>query len=362
MRALALVTDGFGGHGGIARYNEAFLRALAGLNRIREVVVVPRSGQARAEELPARLCQLPPAPGKAAYVAHVLALVARRRPCFDLLFCGHINVAALGAAAAKLLCCPWWLQVHGIDAWDPPRDPFTRGAVAKADLVTAVSRHTRRRFLAWADLEPHRVRVLPNTIDPRFTPGPKPMHLLQRYGLVGKRVLLTVGRLSAKERYKGHDRVIAALPGLRPRFRELAYVVIGDGDDRSRLEALARELGVADVVLFVGQVPDDLPEHYRMADLFVMPSINEGFGIVFLEAMACGLPAVGGDEDGSVDPLSTVKSGRAVPVERIGDAIAHVFEHPFRDDRPDDLTARFGLEAFTAHLARLSASFTATEG
>jgi phosphatidylinositol alpha-1,6-mannosyltransferase len=363
VRALALVTDGFGGHGGIARYNQAFLRAFAGLEGIREVVVVPRSGQARAEELPARLRQLPPAPGKAAYVARVLALVARRRPSFDLLFCGHINVAALGAAAAKLLRCPWWLQVHGVDAWDPPRDRFTRDAVAKADLVTAVSRHTRRRFLAWADVEPHRVRVLPNTVDPRFTPGAKPAHLLQRYGLVGKRVLLTVGRLSAKERYKGYDRVIAALPALRPRFRELAYVVVGDGDDRPRLEALALELGVADIVRFVGRVPDaELVEHYRMADLFVMPSTKEGFGIVFLEAMACGVPAIGGDADGSVDPLSAMGIGRAVPVERIGDAVAHVLENPPRDNRPNVVvTARFGFEPFTTQLGDLSASFTATD-
>jgi phosphatidylinositol alpha-1,6-mannosyltransferase len=234
--------------------------------------------------------------------------------------------------------------------------------VAKADLVTAVSRHTRRRFLAWADdLEPHRVRVLPYTVEPRFTPGPKPAQLLERYGLIGKRVLLTVRRLSAAERYKGHDRVIAVLPAPRARFPNLAYVVAGDGDDRPRLEALAREFSVADLVRFLGHVPDrELVEHYRMAEVFVLPSTGEGFGIAFLEAMACDLPAIGGDANGSIDPLSAVGIGLAVPVERIGDAIAHVLEHPSRDARPDDLASRFGLEAFTAQLAGLIASFTAT--
>jgi phosphatidyl-myo-inositol dimannoside synthase len=360
VRVIALVTDGFDGHGGIARYNQAFLRAFAGLDGIREVVVVPRSGQARADELPARLRQLPPAPGKAAYVARVLRAVASR-PRFDLLFCGHINMAVLGAAAAVLLRRPWWLQIHGIDAWDPP-GRLVRAAVAKADLVTAVSRYTRRRFLAWADLEPHKVRILPNAVEPRYTSGPKPAHLLQRYSLEGKRVLLTVGRLSAQERYKGHDRVLAALPALRARFPELAYVIAGDGDDRARLEALARELGVAAIVRFVGRVPNaELVEHYRMADLFVMPSTKEGFGIVFLEAMACGVPAIGGDADGSVDPLSAIGIGRAVPVERIGDAVAHVLEDPPGDNRPNvGVTARFGFERFTTQLGDLSASFTAT--
>jgi phosphatidylinositol alpha-1,6-mannosyltransferase len=360
VRALALVTDAFGGRGGIARYNRAFLRALAGLDGIMEVIVVPRYGHAHPDDLPLRLRQLPPSPGKAAYIRRVLA-AARGRPRLDLLSCGHINMAALGAAAAKLLRCPWWLQIHGVDAWDPPPDRLTRAAVAKADLVTAVSRYTRHRFLAWADLEPDKVQVLPNVVAPRFTPGPKPAHLLLRYGLIGKRVLLTVARISRQDRAKGHDRMIAALPALRARFPDLAYVVAGDGDDRPRLEALAREFGVADLVLFLGRVPEDeLVDHYRMADVFVMPSTKEGFGIVFLEAMACGVPAIGGDADGSVDPLSAVGIGRAVPAERIGDAIAHVLEHPSRDARPDDLAARFGLEAFTAQLAGLIASFTAT--
>jgi phosphatidyl-myo-inositol dimannoside synthase len=356
MRVLALVTDGFGGHGGIARYNQAFLRALAGLDGIKEVVVVPRYGQARADQLPPRLRQLPPAPGKAAYVVCVLRAITGR-PRFDLLFCGHINMAALAAALAALLRRPWWLQIHGVDAWDPP-GPFIRAAVAQADLVTAVSRYTRGRFLAWAGVKPDKVRVLPNTVDPRFTPGPKPAHLLQRYGLEGKRVLLTVARISRHDRDKGHDRVIAALPALRARFPDLAYVVAGDGDDRQRLEALAREHGVADLVRFIGWVPDaELVEHYRMADLFVMPSTKEGFGIVFLEAMACGVPAIGGDADGSVDALSAVEIGRAVPVEHVTDAIAQVLENPPRDDRSSDLAARFGLEAFTAQTGALSASF-----
>jgi phosphatidyl-myo-inositol dimannoside synthase len=359
VRAIALVTDGFGGHGGIARYNQAFLRAFAGLDGIREVVVVPRYGQAHADELPVRLRQLPPAPGKAAYVARVLRAVASR-PRFDLLFCGHINMAVVGAAAAVLLRRPWWLQIHGIDAWDPPPERLTRAAVARADLVTAVSRHTRRRFLGWADhLEAHQVRVLPNVVDPRFTPGPKPAHLLQRYGLTGKRVLLTVGRLAAAERYKGHDRVIAALAGLRPGFADLVYVVVGDGDDRTRLEALAREFDAADSVLFLGEVPDEeLVDHYRMADIFVMLSTGEGFGIVFLEAMACGVPAIGGDVDGSTDPLSCSPLGKVVPPEQLADAIAQILDNPPRHNQPRALVDRFGRAAFAAQLSRLTASFT----
>lgn len=359
MRVLALVTDGFGSHGGIARYNQAFLRALARLDRIEEVIVVPRFGHTQAAELPAPLRQLPPTSSKAAYVARLVGIAASPRR-FDLLFCGHINVAPLGAALARMLRCPWWLQIHGVDAWDPP-GRFVRAAVARADLVTSVSRCTRRRFLSWADLEPHKVRVLPDTVEPRFTPGPKPAHLLRRYGLTGKRVMLSVGRLSALERYKGHDRIIAAMPRLRARFADLSYVVVGDGDDRPRLEALAREVDAAGSVLFVGEAADEeLVEHYRMADIFVMPSTGEGFGIVFLEAMACGVPAIGCNLDGSVDPLSETSAGRAVPLDQVTDTIVKLLEGPAEVGQPHTLLARFGLETFVAQVAALANLLTPT--
>jgi phosphatidylinositol alpha-1,6-mannosyltransferase len=124
-------------------------------------------------------------------------------------------------------------------------------------------------------------------------------------------VLLTVGRLSASERYKGHEQVFAVLPALRARFPTIVHVVAGSGDDRERLESRARELaGDPEAVRFLGFVPEeDLPDLYRLADLYVMPSSQEGFGIVYLEAAACGLKVVGGAGGGS---------GDAVADERIG--------------------------------------------
>jgi phosphatidyl-myo-inositol dimannoside synthase len=355
MRVLALITDGFGAPGGIARYNQALLNALAALERVEQVLVIPRFGEAGAGQPPPGLRQLPPSPGKVAYCRRVLGVIASR-PRFDLLFCGHINMAALAAGLARWLRCPWWLQIHGIDAWDPP-GRLLRSAVARADLVTAVSRHTRARFLAWAELAPDKVQVLPNVLDPRFTPGPKPVHLLRRYGLEGRRVLLTVGRISRHDRAKGHDRVIRALPRLRARFPDLAYVIAGDGDGRPDLEALAQAHGVADIVRFVGAVPEaELVDHYRMADLFVMPSTKEGFGIVFLEAMACGLPTIGGDVDGSVDPLSCSPLGMAVPPEQVTEAIAALLEAPLRPASAPALAERFGIARFAAQLAALTSS------
>ncbi len=325
MRVLALAQDGFGGFGGIARYDAAFLSMVASRRTVEELVVLARLGS--GAETPERCRQLGPYRSKQALVMAALALVAVERR-FDLLWCGHVNLAPLALVLARLLRCPWWLQIHGIDAWERP-GPLRSAACERADLVLSVSRYTRHRFLGWARVDPNRVRVLPNVVDRKFSPGQPAPSLVDRYVLEGRRVMLTVARLSVHDRYKGVDRVLRLMPALRSRFPDLVYLVVGDGDDRPRLAALARDLGISDAVRFAGRVPDEeLVDHYRLADLFVMPSSKEGFGIVFLEAMACGVPAVGLDVDGSVDPLSLAPLGHAVPEAELLPTILRLLSDP----------------------------------
>jgi len=114
---------------------------------------------------------------------------------------------------------------------------------------------------------------------------------------------MTVARLWSGDIYKGVDVTIRALPKVAQDEQEVKYLVIGRGDDRPRLEKLAQDLGVGDRIIFAGFVPtEELVDHYRLADAYIMPS-QEGFGIVYLEAMACGVPVLAGDGDGSADPL-----------------------------------------------------------
>src|SRR5207247_1514684 len=97
---------------------------------------------------------------------------------------------------------------------------------------------------------------------------------------------------------------------------ETIYLIVGDGDDRQRLEALASEFAVQDKVRFAGPVADEeLADYYRLADVLVMPSTGEGFGIVFLEAMACAINVIGGNQDGSIDPLVDGAVGSAIDPE-----------------------------------------------
>lgn len=136
---------------------------------------------------------------------------------------------------------------------------------------------------------------------------------MARYGLNDKKVILTVGRMSAAERYKGHDRIIRCLEEVRIAVPQAVYLIVGTGDDQPRLESLSRWLGISEKVIFAGPVPvDQLVDHYALADVFAMPSTGEGFGIVFLEAAAAGLPVIGGDGDGSVDALADGAVGHII--------------------------------------------------
>ena len=146
-----------------------------------------------------------------------------------------------------------------------------------------------------------------------FTPGERSPQLLDQYDLSHSRVLMTVARLWSGDIYKGVDVTIRALPAIAQTFADVKYLVIGRGDDQPRLAQLAQDLGVANRVVFAGFVPNEaLVAHYRLADAYVMPS-QEGFGIVYLEAMACGIPVLSGDADGSADPVQDGRVGWRVP-------------------------------------------------
>jgi phosphatidylinositol alpha-1,6-mannosyltransferase len=138
LRVLALVTDAFGGHGGIAQYNCDFLSALAACEGVRDVIVLPRASEKSPGTLPSGVRQLPPVPGRLAYSLAALQ-AAQAHPAIDVVFCGHLFMAPLAAIISKLLRVPLWVQVHGVDAWDELSSLYRR-PVETAALITSVSR------------------------------------------------------------------------------------------------------------------------------------------------------------------------------------------------------------------------------
>lgn len=349
VKVLALLTDGYGTGGGISQYNRDLLSALSSSVRVSQVLALPRRGTAHATELPPNVVQLPPAASKLGWGVDAVRVAWRWRP--DVIFCGHINAAPLAALLARTMARPLWVQAHGFEAWTE-RGAAIGNALAGASLVTAVSRHTRARLLGWCDLSPEIVRVLPNTVSARYAPRPRRADLAARYGLTGRKVILSVGRLAAAERYKGHARIIDALPAIARQALDVSYLVVGAGDDLPALAAQAVARGVRDRVIFAGAVPaDELADHYALADVFAMPSTGEGFGIVFLEAAMMGLPLVGGAVDGSADALADGQIGRLVDPLHEPQLVAALLEAlAGRQQRDAAAVHRFAFVNFARHV------------
>ena len=341
---LALVTECFGGRGGIAQYNRDFLSTLAHADSTGSIVVLPRRAPDAFALKDSRIGQLSPRSGRLTYVLAAL-WTALTHPT-EIIFCGHLHMAPIAVLIARLKDAKLIVQMHGIEAWQKP-SRLVRWAAESADIILCVSRYTRRNVLKWASIAPERVLVLPNTVSRDFSPGET--GLRARLGLEDKRVLLTVGRMDSREAYKGHDRVIAAMPSLIAQGHDVFYVALGEGDDRSRLESLATKANVSDRVRFMGAVNHKtLIDAYRMADLYIMPSTGEGFGIAYLEAMASGTPALGLAVAGACDALADGELGSCVAEDEFGEATVKRLEMLRSDPQAlaSAVDARFGREVF----------------
>jgi glycosyltransferase involved in cell wall biosynthesis len=296
--------------------------------------------------------------GRIKMAAALLKYFLQQRP--QHVFCGHINLAVLIKTLCQPLGIPYTVLTYGKEVWQPLK-PQERRALASAAGIWTISRYSRDRACAANNLDPNKVKMLPCAIDgDKFTPGSKLPELVEKYNLTDNKVLMTVARLWSGDIYKGVDVTIRALPQIAQVFPEVKYLVIGRGDDQPRLAQLAQDLGVSDRVVFAGFVPtEELIAHYHLADAYIMPS-QEGFGIVYLEAMACGVPVLSGDDDGSADPLQDGKLGWRVPHRNPEAVAAACMEILKGDDQRcngewlrEQAIAHFGMDAFQQQLLSL---------
>ncbi len=354
MKILMFLHDAYGGHGGIAQFNRDVIDGLAADPRVERITALPRKPGVEGEAMPAKLdWMLEAGGGLASYLGAAAKAVARDRP--DLVISAHIRLLPAAWLAGRVARVPLWLMIFGIDAWERPRNPLLTCLARKVARVISISETTTARFQSWARIAPSRVQHLPCSIDlDRFRPGPADPSLVDRYGLAGKRVLFTFGRLVSRERAKGMDEVMEAMPGLLADFPDLVYLIGGDGPDRPRLTAKAERLGLGARVIFAGRIAEEEKlAHYRLADAYVMPSRGEGFGIVLLEAMASGVPALASAKDGGREALLDGRLGLLVDPDdasRVAAGIRAVLARP--KGRPGGLK-HFSTAAFRARVALL---------
>jgi phosphatidyl-myo-inositol dimannoside synthase len=233
--------------------------------------------------------------------------------------------------------------VHGVEVWTP-LPAFRRWSLQSADRVLAPSEDTLSRAVKEQCLLATKGRKLTWSLGPEFDPRLAPCAgSAAPAGFPRGRIILTVGRWEASEAYKGVDHLIAALPALLKTIPDVQLVAVGEGSDLPRLQSLARESGVSGHVHFLPFIAhDELPKAYDHCDVFAMPSRGEGFGLVFIEAMARGKPVIGGAHGGTPEIIEDGMNGYLVrhgDVEQLVDRLQRLLSK-------DSLRREMGAQAF----------------
>jgi len=296
--------------GGIQRFNRLLCRAVDELAPTLglEATVVSQN-DTRDDYLrhgsPWRNLRFEPGGGKRRTALRVLSFCYRGRP--DMLLIGHLRMAVLGPPCSPFTRRGFAFVAHGTEAWSVPRWSW-RLAARRARYAFVVSQYTGRLLCRETGLDPSRTRHFPNALDPGLdqdAPAPPSSADLE---------LLSVARLDATEREKGIDHTLRALPSLLPRYPGMRYRIVGGGSDKPRLVELSERLGLSGHVEFEeGLSDEELTERYRRCSLFVLPSGQEGFGIVFLEAMRFGKACIGGSAGGTPEVIEDGETGLLVP-------------------------------------------------
>ncbi|MEO6231180.1 MAG: glycosyltransferase family 4 protein [Ferruginibacter sp.] len=249
----------------------------------------------------------------------------------DVVILSHINLLLAGyiiklfSPKTRLI-----LLAHGVEIWG--RLPAMKNIMLKkCDQVVAVSRFTQDKVVVIHGVSPAKCVVLNNCLDP-FLPVPQSLDkdaaLMQRYGLQPQDiVLITLTRLSSREQYKGYDNVLQSLFEIKKTTPNIKYLVIGKYDtlEKQRIDNIITSLDLQQQVIFAGFIPEEeVGAHYSIADIYIMPSKKEGFGIVFIEAMYYGKPVIAGNKDGSVDALHNGKFGLLVDPDNLDEITAAI--------------------------------------
>ena len=352
-RTLLIAPEIFTSEGGIPRILQIYLKALCDLAEPAGAVRLLALNDAVMDSNDLRRC----ANGrledwhvcgrkKARFIQAALRM---SRGCGRIV-CGHVFQLPV-ALAAKMLRprLRYYLVAHGIEVWRPFR-PAEKLALRGAEKIFCVSDYTRRQLLHHCPLPEGRTVVLPNALDPFFQIAPgEPLDRCPP-------VILVVTRLTFADRYKGVEHMIMAMPAIRAMIPGATLRIIGRGDDFGYLHGLRDRLGLRDAVEFLGYVDDRrMTEELRSCRLFALPSKKEGFGLVFLEAMANGRPCLGA-RAGGIPEVITGQTGVLVEfgdVPGIADTAVAALRRDWDETKILDRAREFSYSPFKQRLASL---------
>lgn len=345
----------FSATGGIEKFNRSFAKALC--ENARQLGWQVTHLSAYDEHTDDRYYPAAAFVGFGKRRARFLGYFLRCQRHYQVHILGHVNLAPL------FTLLRWRrprriLLVHGIEVWQPLHGARRRALLMSSE-VWSVSCYTAGRLRQAHPAFQAPVHLFPNTLDPYFRTEASASHWKEPAGY-----LLTISRLQSTEQYKGYDRVIRLLPALVERCPRVRYVIGGLGEpaELQRIQQLIARYGLEQHVLLAGFIPDEeLPACYANAAVFVMPSRKEGFGIVFLEAAACGVRIIAGNADGSPEALLQGRLGTLVDpnsAEELLEAMTDALQQPplTADERQEKrrlVESHFGFDQFRQRQAQL---------
>jgi len=340
--------------GGIQEFTRELMRALISIEgRGRVIALSYADSQPFTQDLLAfDSCKKSPL-RKIVFFLKTLFLCLKWRP--RLIISTFPGLAPAGVICARLMGIRFATVVHGIEVWTR-LSWIKRIALQNCDLILAVSQYTAAQLTSLQGVSSKKLFNFPNTVDLQvFLPGKGNPQLRELFDLpYDSHIILTVARLDASERSKGIERIWDAMERRAEGvLGGSIHLVVGSGTDLERLRQDARRRIPGARIRFTGPVSrGDLADIYRLADIYVMPSLKEGFGIVYLEAMATGIPVVAADACGTPDALRNGDLGWLVPPDNI-EALASAMEQAMEstDQRRDPKFLRQAVERHFGHLS-----------
>lgn len=357
MNILFLYLDAFRQTGGIEKFNRAFMKALYDISKDSEMDYKAFSVCDDKPNITYVKAEKHKGFRNRKYSFTIYSLLEGFKS--DLIVIGHFNLAPIGLLL-KLLKpkIKMILIAHGIEVWD--KQPLIKANFIKhTDTILAVSNFTKSKILEHNKIPPGKIKIFPNTLDPFFAlPGKKekPKYLMERYGLSNEaKIILTITRINKDEVYKGYDLVLKALTDIIKQVPDVKYILCGKYGpiEEARLKNFVIENKLENHFILPGFIKEEeLIDHYLLGDVFVLPSKKEGFGIVLIEAAACGLPVIAGNKDGSVDALLNGKIGKLIDPDstrELLDSIVSGLKNPSVNNR-SLVFENFGFNRFKKRL------------
>jgi len=292
MKILFIVND-FNQIGGIEKYNKDFLNALndAGAN----VFLVQLRGISLIQKI--------------SFVLKVILKVLQEKP--KIICCSHIAFSPICYFVKIIFRIEYTIALYGVEAMNI-KNIWEFRSVAAAKIIIAISDYTKDIVLSQFPQIREKIFMLPSAVDGNlFYIKEKSEQLIDKYHLKGNRIILTLARLSPTDQ-KGQDRVLKALPEVLKEFPETKYLIVGPCSD-PRVDALLVDDLLKNHTVLVGPAKaEEKVDFYNLADVFVMPSKIEGFGIVFIESLACGVPVIASNDYGCPQGLLNGELGLLV--------------------------------------------------